>query len=1020
MAGQTTGGRLKLKSIDPTVFFVRGDGELRQVVELTIDNAGPAVQAGVAVRFGAHTEQVPIGTVQQGRQQFQIQIPDIRQRTKVEFVLSASGRAQDARTLEWSPERHWHIYVVHTSHHDVGYTDLPSNVFREHDEFMDEIVGFFEETADWPEESQFRYTVEQAWSIVHYLRNRPPEAIEKVVRLMREGRVEVTALFGNQTSELCGHEELIRLLYPAFWLKRRYGVPVRCAELNDVPGLSWGLVSVLAGAGVRYFAPDLPDYHRWGNLKVHGFWDESVVMPRGRPDAFWWVGPDGSRVLFWYGTSGPVDDYARALKGVPARLTELEKRGYPFDVVRFNVLGGHRDNSPPSIRFAQVVRQWNSQWAYPKLIIGTNVAFFEHLEKQCGSEIRTFRGELPNTDYTVGSTCTAKETGINRITHDELLSAEKFATIAAAVSDYKYPASQLNEAYENALLYDEHTWGMGRPMGPAQDGCWSQKSNRAYLAAGLSQDVLVKSLNRIVDQIKLADDGCHVVVFNPLSWQRTDVVNLLVRTPMPCSEPMFARPHHDADAETLELAGGRAIGRHIVEPPADLIEAGFDLIDVASGQRVACQVVELSGPDAPVRHASHRYAIAQYEPPHLKEIVFAAQDVPSVGHKAYRLARARRKRDGRSSIRVGRTSLENRFYRVSLDSKTGAIKSIIDKELDRELVDSAGRRGFNQVIVRQAATGKVSRAGTSSIRKGKAGPVCASLIVTGESLGCPQRTQEIIIYDTIKRIDLATRLLKDATPMLEFYIAFPFRAKGPQFHFEGCHSVIEPLRDQFPGSNSDTYTVQHWANVFDGRMSITWSPIEAAITEFGDLWPGYVTQAHHGVRPPGYGHDFLKAGEMKKGHIYSYVAGNNYRTNFQPMQVGELLFRYSLTSQPGDWQDARVRQFGWGVGSPLVPVCMDGPKGGSLSSVGSFARVDPPNVLLLTLKRAEDGHGVIARLIETEGRATDFELELPFLSVGEARANNVVEEDIEAVPVREHTISATIRPFGIATIRIRG
>ncbi len=159
---------------------------------------------------------------------------------------------------------------------------------------------------------------------------------------------------------------------------------------------------------------------------------------------------------------------------------------------------------------------------------------------------------------------------------------------------------------------------------------------------------------------------------------------------------------------------------------------------------------------------------------------------------------------------------------------------------------------------------------------------------------------------------------------------------------------------------------------------------------------------------------------MKKGHIYSYVAGNNYRTNFQPMQVGELLFRYSLTSQPGDWQDARVRQFGWGVGSPLVPVCMDGPKGGSLSSVGSFARVDPPNVLLLTLKRAEDGHGVIARLIETEGRATDFELELPFLSVGEARANNVVEEDIEAVPVREHTISATIRPFGIATIRIRG
>ena len=73
----------------------------------------------------------------------------------------------------------------------------PANVLDDHARFLDDVVRFCEQTADYPEESQFRFTVETAWSIQHYVAHRPPEAVERLMRLAREGRIEVNALLGQ-------------------------------------------------------------------------------------------------------------------------------------------------------------------------------------------------------------------------------------------------------------------------------------------------------------------------------------------------------------------------------------------------------------------------------------------------------------------------------------------------------------------------------------------------------------------------------------------------------------------------------------------------------------------------------------------------------------------------------------------------------------------------------------------------------------------------------------------------------
>ena len=1014
-------GTLKLKKVEPTVFFVSEGDELKNVVELTIENIGKEIDASLRVKAGPKTYEVEIGAIAPGEGIYAVNLPDLRQPMELQFIINVAGEIHDNTTISWKPQRHWLVYVIERAHHDPSYTDIPENLQEEYDGFYDTILRFCDETRDWPEDSKFRYQVETTSTILHYIGNRPKEVVGKLISLMKEGRIEVAALYGNQVTGLSSSEELIRLLYPAFRLKRDYAVPIKSAEINDIPGLSWGLSSVLANSGVRYLIVCLP---RWYFGKQHPNWDEKEFAPNGGPKAFYWMGIDGSKILFWYGKYGWdqvvsfVGDYEQTHEELPKCLKEYEEQGYPFDAVTVRVISGARDNSPPTIKPSYIAKEWNERWAFPRIILATNSDFYEYIEGKYGDGLPTYRGEIPDTDYVVGATSTPLETGINRITHERISSAEKFCTIARAISDYPYPDKALERAYEKIFLYDEHCWGMHHPIGPAQDSSISSKCNYAYVASALAHDCLSKSTNRIADQLDLPKDGYYIIVFNALSWPRTDLVSAPFIEPSPCGFPIHL-VYNEAGKRPPVTVAGTAIGREIVDLPYELVEKAFDLIDEDTGERVSYQIVELTSPQAPAPIAGHRYALRHIDRRHAIELVFVAKGVPPMGYKTFRIMPLEGKVEFPTSIRVTDTTLESRFYRISLDVKTGAITSIFDKELKREIVDADAPHGFNQFIARTVTDGKQYIAGTSRVEKGKAGPVFGSIVVRGDGVGCPQRTQEIRVYDDLKRIDVSNRLLKDSTPMLEMYFAFPFDIDNPKMKFEATGSFITPLVDQIPGSNTDYYPVQHWANVSGSDFGITLSSIEAHLLEFGGLWQGCLSGAHHGVAYPGYGHEFLKPGDIKKGYIYSYVMNTNFRTNFQPIQVSDMLFRYSFTSHKGDWIEGGSPHFGWEAQNPLITVYVKGMQVGSLPRSKSFCSIDKPNVILLNMKAADDGNGLILRLMETKGVDTQVTLTLPFVDIDVAYLTNPVEEDEKLLKYSRNNVMATVKAFSIVTLRIR-
>ena len=499
---------------------------------------------------------------------------------------------------------------------------------------------------------------------------------------LQQGRIEVSALYGNEITGLLGHEEQIRLMYPSFDLKRRFGAAIQTAHTTDIPGLSWGLPMLLSDVGVKYFFAGLPDYFEWEGRKVPTFWDEPSIVRHGRPDAFRWQGPDGRSVLVYYqGGYGcwVPPDYANTVAELPGQLQAMERNGSPFSVARYGC-SGCDDNSRPSLVECRITREWNDRWAYPRLIMANSSMFFVALEKQCG-DVRTFRGELPHTDYAVGAASSARETGINRITHDRLPAAERFLAVATSMGfkDPLIPADAIDDAYDQMLLFDEHTWGMAGPAGPRQDWDFSDKSHCAYQGGRHG---------------RLAAVGGHACDRRQRGPGARGVSPGRV-------QPAVVRP----DGRGAEFPA-RLAGEPRIHPRAQVRPSGRR----RPAKRSPYQIAENVDPLAPSPYAAYRYALGNVtikDPKYqviqrseLYDLVFVASDVPSVGYKTYRIVPRDAAADSAPAVTVGERTLENRFFRITLDPQTGGVASLFDKQLNRELVDGQAAHKLNQLVVR--------------------------------------------------------------------------------------------------------------------------------------------------------------------------------------------------------------------------------------------------------------------------------------------------------------------------------
>jgi hypothetical protein len=268
----------------------------------------------------------------------------------------------------------------------------------------------------------------------------------------------------------------------------------------------------------------------------------------------------------------------------------------------------------------------------------------------------------------------------------------------------------------------------------------------------------------------------------------------------------------------------------------------------------------------------------------------------------------------------------------------------------------------------------------------------------------PKIAVEVTLYERVKRIDLAVRLDKTLTYEMEaVYVAFPFAARRPEFCLEIGGGWVRPDKDVLPGGCLDWFCVQNCVMLETGQACVNLIPVDTPLISLCDINIG----------------KWLQRLDVTNGTVFAYAMNNYWPTNYKPGQSGKFTFRYSITSAKTMSKTQAIRH-GHGAIRPPALALVPAPSDASLPSSGTFCRVSAPNVILTTMKRAEDGDGLILRLREVAGKSTTCRLEMdrPARPKSASRCD-AIERTLSPIPLDGPAVPVTLTPFAIETVRLR-
>ena len=403
-------------------------------------------------------------------------------------------------------------YILPHSHTDIGYTEIQTAVQDKQVQNLVKGMEIAKKTSQYPVGSRFVWNVEVAWAADLYLNRMNDTQRKDFLEAVSRGEVALNGMYLNELTGLCRPEELSRLFKFSTELAKRTRISITSAMTSDVPGQTWGTVTAMAQAGIKYFSTAPNYFDRIGDILVQ--WENKP---------FYWVSPSGQeKVLVWV----PLKGYA--LSHTIGKLspefadqfaTQLDTTKYPYDIAYLR-WSGHGDNAEPDPAICEFIRNWNSKYTYPRFIISSTSEAFSAFEQKFGSQLKRIKGDwTPYWEDGAGSS--ALETGMSRANSDRLSQAE---AIWAMKKPKGYPAAQFEEAWKNVLLYSEHTWGawcsVTDPENKMTKEQWAIKRGYVLDADRQSNQLLDKGLT--MNEKK--SPGSDLDIYNTNSWSRSEVI----------------------------------------------------------------------------------------------------------------------------------------------------------------------------------------------------------------------------------------------------------------------------------------------------------------------------------------------------------------------------------------------------------------------------------------------------------------------------------------------------------------
>ncbi len=365
-------------------------------------------------------------------------------------------------------------------------------------------------------------------------------------------------------------------------------------------------------------------------------------------------------------------------------------------------------------------------------------------------------------------------------------------------------------------------------------------------------------------------------------------------------------------------------------------------------------------------------------------------NLPSKGWKVLKPVAAR---EAKVPFTVSELGIETPFYTVAFNAD-GTIASLFDKDNGREVVKPGQKLNLMRMYEDKPMnydnwdidiyhTEKYwDVTDVQSMKWIDVGAVRATLEIERKVSNSTIR-QKIHFYAGSRRIDFETWAdWKDHQHLLRAH--FPV----------DIHSDEATFEVQFGNLKRKVHTNTSW----------DWARFESCAQKWMDF-----SEGHYGVsllNDCKYGHS-VKDGVLGLTLIKSGIVPNPVTDQ------EEHVFTYALFPHAEGWQQAGTVQEAYRLNQPAIAA-----KGGNAGESFSLLSVNKPNVIVETVKQAEDGDGWIVRMYECDNAKTPVTLTWngQIASVEEC---NCVEETVEPLCADGGKISFIIKPLEIKTLRIR-
>ena len=861
------------------------------------------------IQFKCAGRELLAADVKKGDNKYLLTVAAVDRRREIAVSVRIDGREAGSHSVIVAPIRKWEVYLVQHSHTDIGYTQHQSEVLPRHLQYIDKALEYCDRTDGLSDDAKFRWTCESAWLVTEYLRSRPEAQIERLKRRIREGRVEVTAMHTNMT-ELLDENIIYDFLKPLRELTR-LGVPVKTAMQNDINGIAWCMPDYFRGTGVRYL-----------DMGVN---ETRSILPFNQPTCFWWEAPSGERMLAFHadhyhignilGAGGDPNAWSRKLLWY---LSEREKDGYPFDRISLQLSGFYADNSPPSLAMCELIEQWNSKHVYPRLRLATASEFFEYVETNYSDKLAVHRNAWLDW-WSDGVGSSPRETAEIRNVQNRKQADEGLFSILSmlGVKVGSGTRDRIDHLNESIILFDEHTWGAGEsvdnPYSENTTRQWMQKGSFAWEAVKSEALLREEIMGRLEERLGRTNFPA-VYVVNPMGWKRSGHVLVFM----------------DQDAFPMRT--------------------NMKIIDLERGKEVPSQIVSERGDGVTMS--------------------LEVSDVPALGCKLFKVEPGSQAGGGRAAAGATVELMENSYYRLVIDSTTGGMRSIYDKELNRELVDARNPWRLGQVVretIPNRDTLQPSHSTVSNVKvvKGADGRVWESIRVSADiegfekgTAGVPKGVElEVRLYRNVKKIELKYMARKVISTEPEaLYVAFPLYLPDAKIMYETTGGTLAQ-GEQLPGSASDWNVAQNFVSVRgrDGQIIVVSN--EVPLWQFGDFNLG----------------KFERNSTVKCPWLYSWVMNNYWMTNFRAFQEGAFSWTYQITSTP-DTSNAYAARYSWGERNAFVPRSFASGRQQAVKHVLETLQVSgSENALVVNCRpmHEEPGNALLLHIREVDGRSAE-------------------------------------------------